>query len=154
LEKLKNRTDWILKHYFDPFVGKMEKAGEAKIGNWFEAVSSLGERLSVPVVCACLSVQGIHAHEVFADNRIIKNGTGPGGVDMTLTTENLRVCILFPSVFPLVSVDIYLPFSLLQGHLIPMLLKSVVPVVSGFIATLPNGDVTTLGRGGSDLVCI
>jgi aspartokinase/homoserine dehydrogenase 1 len=38
-----------------------------------------------------------------------------------------------------------------RGGLGPMLAKGVVPVVPGFIGQAPDGSVTTLGRGGSDL---
>ncbi len=33
----------------------------------------------------------------------------------------------------------------------PLLLEGVVPVITGFLGMTPEGDITTLGRGGSDL---
>jgi len=35
--------------------------------------------------------------------------------------------------------------------LIPLVESGILPVVSGFIAKDPQGNITTLGRGGSDL---
>ena len=41
--------------------------------------------------------------------------------------------------------------ELIAGKINPMLKKGVLPVVTGFLAKDKNGDITTLGRGGSDL---
>ena len=38
-----------------------------------------------------------------------------------------------------------------QKALLPLVAKGVIPVVPGFIGATPDGDVATLGRGGSDL---
>jgi aspartate kinase len=37
-----------------------------------------------------------------------------------------------------------------RGYLRPMVEEGIIPVVSGFIAANEHGDMTTLGRGGSD----
>jgi aspartate kinase len=41
--------------------------------------------------------------------------------------------------------------ELVNSHLLPMLERGIVPVVTGFIGATPKGKPTTLGRGGSDL---
>lgn len=41
--------------------------------------------------------------------------------------------------------------SRIRSRLSPLLEKKVVPVVTGFIGVTQNGEITTLGRGGSDL---
>jgi aspartokinase/homoserine dehydrogenase 1 len=38
-----------------------------------------------------------------------------------------------------------------ERQLLPLLQRGFVPVVPGFLGSTPNGEVTTLGRGGSDL---
>jgi bifunctional aspartokinase / homoserine dehydrogenase 1 len=40
-----------------------------------------------------------------------------------------------------------------QAHRVlhPLLVRQIIPVVPGFIGSAPTGDITTLGRGGSDL---
>lgn len=41
--------------------------------------------------------------------------------------------------------------SRIRSRLTPLLEQKVVPVVTGFIGVTQNGEITTLGRGGSDL---
>ena len=38
-----------------------------------------------------------------------------------------------------------------QRTLLPLLARGIIPVVPGFIGATPDGEVATLGRGGSDL---
>jgi aspartate kinase len=42
-------------------------------------------------------------------------------------------------------------WDLIPGALLPLVDKGVLPVITGFIAKDQNGNITTLGRGGSDL---
>jgi len=41
--------------------------------------------------------------------------------------------------------------SRIRSRLNPFLEKQIIPVVTGFIGSTQNGEITTLGRGGSDL---
>jgi aspartate kinase len=38
----------------------------------------------------------------------------------------------------------------IQKHILPIVEKSIVPVIAGFVGKTTNGKITTLGRGGSD----
>lgn len=125
-ESVKATIESVLQAYFDPYVAKISHA-KAFRQNWFEAVSSLGERLSVALVVAVNNSMGFSAAEVYTDNLIFKDLTSHSGVDMELTRH------------------------LLQKKIRPILARGVIPVVSGFIATNPSGGVSTLGRGGTDL---
>jgi aspartokinase/homoserine dehydrogenase 1 len=95
-----------------------------------DAVASLGERLSVPILAAavneCLS-PGLAAQAVEATRLIVTDDGFQNALpDMPVTTARV------------------------QAELEPLLTQNVIPVVTGFIGATPAGLVTTLGRGGSD----
>ena len=92
-----------------------------------DAVSSLGERLSAPLVAAALMECDV-ASEAIEATELIQTDSCPGAADpcMDVTRE------------------------LCQARLRPLLRKGVVPVVTGFIGATTGGVLTTLGRGGSD----
>ncbi len=92
-----------------------------------DAISSLGERLSAPMVAAAVRELGLQSEPVEATKLIITDGFHGGAEpDMTLTREAS------------------------QARLRPLLDSGVVPVVTGFIGATTAGQLTTLGRGGSD----
>jgi len=129
IAKLTQRVEHIMQTYFDKHTSKMLQHGKTEGTNWFEAVTSLGERLSVPIVCSVLASQGLQVYELYTDNLVItsEGNKSNGGVDTELTSKRL------------------------QAKLAPLLTQGIVPVISGFIATDQAGQLTTLGRGGSDL---
>lgn len=129
INKLVQRVEHIMQKYFDVYTSKIAEHGLKAGSNWMEAVSSLGERLSVPIVCSVLASQGVQVYELYTDNLVVKseNSTQNGGVNTKVTMQRL------------------------QGKLAPLLRQGIVPVISGFIATSEDGHLTTLGRGGSDL---
>ncbi len=92
-----------------------------------DAVSSLGERLSAPLVSLAVRELGF-ASEAFAATELIVTDAYHGGAEpiMDLTREKS------------------------QARLRPVLEKGVVPIVTGFIGATSVGQLTTLGRGGSD----
>jgi aspartate kinase len=92
-----------------------------------DAVSSLGERLSAPMVAGAMEELGVRSESVEATELIV---TDPyhGGADPVMDRTRQRCT------------------ALLQ----PMLQDGVVPVVTGFIGATEDGVLTTLGRGGSD----
>jgi bifunctional aspartokinase / homoserine dehydrogenase 1 len=92
-----------------------------------DSISSLGERLSAPIVAAVLTECGV-ASEAIEATKLIQTDSCHGAAD------------------PLMDVTRNLCQSLLR----PLLRKGVVPVVTGFIGATANGVLTTLGRGGSD----
>lgn len=91
------------------------------------AVSSLGERMSVRLLAAVLEARGIPAQSVEATQLII-------------TDEQ------YLSAHPMMELTIQHTRSVLE----PVLASGRVPVVTGFLASTPEGITTTLGRGGSD----
>lgn len=92
-----------------------------------DAVSSLGERMSVHLLAGALRATGVPAVPVDA-------------------TEVIRTDATFQHAVP----DMAETRRQAQSLLGPMLKDSMVPVVTGFIGATADGIVTTLGRGGSD----
>ena len=93
-----------------------------------DRIISFGERLSVLVVTGALKDIGINA----------KKFTGAeAGI---VTNEE------YGEANPLMSITKMKISKTLQ----PLLSKGIVPVVTGFMAATQTGDITTLGRGGSD----
>ena len=92
-----------------------------------DLVSSLGERLSAPIVAAALSAAGVSSEPIEATELIVTDGFH-GGAEPLIDPTRERC----------------------EGRLRPLLQKGVVPVVTGFIGASQEGALTTLGRGGSD----
>ncbi|MGH7628350.1 MAG: aspartate kinase, partial [Gemmatimonadales bacterium] len=91
-------------------------------------VVARGERLSARIVAAALAAAGVRARFVDA-TAVIRTDAhfGHASPDYPRTDRAAR------------------------RTLRPLLARGIVPVVPGFIGASPAGDVTTLGRGGSDL---
>ena len=92
-----------------------------------DAVSSLGERMSVHLLAGALRAGGTPALPVDA-------------------AELVRTDDAFQSAVP----DMAETRRLCRETLDPMLAEGIVPVITGFIGATVDGVVTTLGRGGSD----
>lgn len=92
-----------------------------------DAISSLGERLSAPLVAGAISELGLRGEPVEATEVIVTDGFH-GGAEPLM--DRTRVAC--------------------EKSLRPMLNSGVVPVVTGFIGATTEGLLTTLGRGGSD----
>ncbi len=87
-----------------------------------------GERLSARLVAAALTARRWRSEYVEASSIILTDGHYGGASPELLETErSVRAAIL------------------------PLLSQGVTPVVPGFIGRSPEGNVATLGRGGSDL---
>src|SRR3989442_6711592 len=92
-----------------------------------DAISSLGERLSGPLIAAAINEEGTASQAIEATELIVTDAFHGGAeLQMELTREKS------------------------QGRLRPLLEKGIVPVVTGFIGATAEGQLTTLGRGGSD----
>jgi bifunctional aspartokinase / homoserine dehydrogenase 1 len=92
-----------------------------------DAISSLGERLSAPLLAATLDESGLPSQCVEATELVVTDSYHGGAEPlMDLTRER----------------------SL--ARLQPLIQQGVVPVVTGFIGATEDGVLTTLGRGGSD----
>jgi aspartokinase/homoserine dehydrogenase 1 len=91
-----------------------------------DAILALGERLSAPIVAASLHAHGLDARALDACRLIRTDGRfGEAAVDFPATRD--------------------LVLTAFRG-----LALQVVPVVTGFFGASEAGDVTILGRGGSD----
>jgi aspartokinase/homoserine dehydrogenase 1 len=87
-----------------------------------------GERAASALVAAALRAAGRRAERVDAAEVVATDGRhGAAAPDLPATRANARRLLL------------------------PRLRRGVTPVVPGFIGAGPDGSVTTLGRGGSDL---
>jgi aspartate kinase len=92
-----------------------------------DAVSSLGERMSAPLVAAALRRHGLPADAFDATTLIVTDDRfGDAAPQIDLTRERV------------------------QAQLVPALERGAVPVVTGFIGATSRGATTTLGRGSSD----
>ena len=92
-----------------------------------DAISSLGERLSAPLVAAALRELGLSSEAVDATELIVTDAFHGGAEPQMGWTRGKS-----------------------QTRLRPLLDEGVVPVVTGFIGATAAGQLTTLGRGGSD----
>ena len=93
-----------------------------------DVISSLGERLSAPIVSAMIGALGTASEPVEATELIVTDGFYGGPRSR--------------SWIP--------PASGVKRAMRPLLQKGDVPVVTGFIGASQEGALTTLGRGGSD----
>jgi aspartate kinase len=92
-----------------------------------DAISSLGERMSIHLLAARLRQIGLAAEAVEATTLIITDDFfGSANPQMEETTNRV------------------------EKHLRPQMVNGAIPVITGFIGATRSGAVTTLGRGGSD----
>lgn len=92
-----------------------------------DSISSLGERLSAPMVAGALEEIGTHSEAIDATEVIVTNSFH-GGADPLMDRTRERS----------------------QARLLPLLQAGKVPVVTGFFGASEEGVLTTLGRGGTD----
>lgn len=92
-----------------------------------DAVASFGERLAAPIVAASLRARGVRAVDVDA-RRILRTDERHGRATADLPASGRAA----------------------RRILRPLLSRGALPVVTGFIASGPQGEITTLGRSGSD----
>jgi len=92
-----------------------------------DSISSLGERLSAPMVAAALEEIGTRSEAIDATEVIVTNSFH-GGADPLMDRTRERS----------------------QARLLPLLQAGKVPVVTGFFGASEEGVLTTLGRGGTD----
>ncbi|MBI4258655.1 MAG: aspartate kinase [Thaumarchaeota archaeon] len=91
-------------------------------------VLSFGERLLVTILRGALQARGAASRDF------------SGGEAGIVSDEN------FGDAKPLMNVT----KMQVQKRLMPLLEEGILPVVAGFTAVTQHGDITTLGRGGSD----
>ena len=91
-------------------------------------IISFGERLAAPVLAAALEDLGLRSIYL------------TGGEVGIITDDN------FGEANPLMDIT----RQKVKNTLDPILAKGVIPVLTGFIGATQNGDISTIGRGGSD----
>ena len=92
-----------------------------------DSISSLGERLAVPLVAAALKEGGIQSEAIEATELVVTDSShGAADPWLDLTRESC------------------------ERRLLPLLEQGIVPVITGFVGATADGVLTTLGRGGSD----
>lgn len=92
-----------------------------------DAIIGVGERLSARIIAALLRQNGLRGVAIDATDLIITDSVYSNATpDMRLTGERI------------------------QQNLLPMLGRQIIPVITGFVGSTPDGKPTTLGRGGSD----
>ena len=111
---------------FEALCHAVNVLGEAS-ARALDAISSLGERMSIHLMAAYLQSQGSPAEAVEASELIVTDAN-------------------YQSANPIGD----LTRSATRARLNPLLDQGVIPVVTGFIGATPDGVITTLGRGGSD----
>lgn len=92
-----------------------------------DTISSLGERLSAPLVAAAVKELGLQSEAVEATELIVTDGFHGGAEPQMDWTRGKS-----------------------HARLLPLLERGIVPIVTGFLGATTNGELTTLGRGGSD----
>ncbi|HEX6285497.1 MAG TPA: lysine-sensitive aspartokinase 3, partial [Pyrinomonadaceae bacterium] len=92
-----------------------------------DAVAAYGEYLSSHLFSLVLKERGVNARFVYPQSCIL--------------TDNH-----FTSAMPLMPET----FAKTRESLLPLVADEVIPVVGGFVGGTAGGDLTTLGRGGSD----
>jgi aspartate kinase len=92
-----------------------------------DAISGLGERMSVRLVACALRAHGTPAEAIDATELVVTTAEFGGAVPIYPQTRDRT-----------------------RARLLPLIERGVVPVVTGFIGATEHGAATTLGRGGSD----
>lgn len=92
-----------------------------------DCISSLGERLSAPLIAGALEELGVRAEAVDGTELIVTDAFHGGASPLMELTRQRS-----------------------QARLKALLDRGIVPVVTGFIGANQQGVPTTLGRGGSD----
>lgn len=94
---------------------------------FLDRLASFGEIMSSYIITSALLERGINASQVVSTNLIITNDNF-GGAEFFLEPTRRKI----------------------KENLVPLIKKGIVPVVTGYIGATKYGEITTLGRGGSD----
>jgi aspartate kinase len=111
---------------FTAFCGSIHVLGEVT-PRAMDTVVSVGERINTGLMAALLRQGGASSVAVDATQLIVTDAT-------------------FQKAVPLMEPS----RARITERLVPLLADGVIPVVTGFIGATMEGEITTLGRGGSD----
>ena len=92
-----------------------------------DAVVSFGELLSSALLAEVLQHRGLNARQV-----------------------NPRQCVVTNDEYTCAAPLLDETFAKTRQSLLPLIEKTIIPVIGGFVGATANGQTTTLGRGGSD----
>jgi bifunctional aspartokinase / homoserine dehydrogenase 1 len=92
-----------------------------------DTISSLGERLSAPLVSAVVKELGLQSEAVEATELIVTDEFYGGAEPLMEQTRGKS-----------------------HARILPLMDRGIVPIVTGFLGATAAGELTTLGRGGSD----
>jgi aspartate kinase len=119
-----------LKGVTDDLVSKARSVSDKPDPAVYDQLISMGERISARLFTLALRAVGVQSTIVDVDTPFWPVITDGRHVDAEpLLDESAQAC---------------------EAKLRPLIEKSIVPVVCGFIGISKDGEVTTLGRGGSD----
>lgn len=99
-----------------------------------DEILSMGERTSARMMTSSLKSLGIKAIEIDPTSNL-----WPIFTDSQFGNANIKMKETKEAV---------------NKRIIPLLLEEKIPVIGGFIGLSPEGKITTLGRGGSDLTAV
>lgn len=125
----KNGQSAQVKSYVDT---KLEELGKLVTKKKYskaqiDKIISFGEIISSFIIAKALESNGVKSQQVIASNLIVTdNNFGSADFVPQLTKNKTSLVIL------------------------PLVKKKIVPVITGFVGATPKGQITTLGRGGSD----
>jgi aspartate kinase len=96
-------------------------------GRLMDMVASLGERCCARIFAAVLRQRGVEGEAIDATELIVTDDQFQNAAPLEEPTQ-----------------------AKVSARLDPLLSSGVVPVITGFIGATEGGEITTLGRGGSD----
>jgi len=99
-----------------------------------DVILSMGERTAVPLMVSALKAQGLEAVGVDPESEL-----WPIQTDSTFGNAEIKIEETERAV---------------EEKIKPLIETNIIPVICGFIGRTPEGRVTTLGRGGSDITAV
>jgi aspartate kinase len=115
----------------DALLGIINQSSRGKISpNLLDDILSMGERTSARLFAAALKAHGVEARCF-----------DPADADWPIITDNS-----FTNAWPKLDECLFR----VRRHVLPLLERGITPVVAGFLGKTKDGQITTLGRGGSD----
>jgi aspartate kinase len=118
-------------HTTDALIRAARESGREVSGKELDFIMALGERTSVRVFAAALRELGVEAKYV-----------DPAEEDWPVITD---------SNFGMANIDFEETRRRVRRYILPLLERGVVPVICGFVGRDRKGNITTIGRGGSDI---
>ncbi|MFN7095700.1 MAG: aspartate kinase, partial [Burkholderiales bacterium] len=104
-----------------------EVPAEYTLPQWQDRIVAYGETMSSFLIAQFLTLNGVKALPVLATQFLVTNNNfGAANFIKRLTQQKAKQLIL------------------------PLIKQQIVPVITGFIGATVDGQITTLGRGGSD----